>query len=69
MSESIVIVDDEVAILNSLSPILGTKDIKSRSCKSGGEALRNYHGGATGSDVAGYLDAGDGWPGNTQARA
>jgi len=40
MSESIVIVDDEVAILNSLSPILEDEGYQVTVCKSGGEALK-----------------------------
>src|SRR6476619_1590188 len=40
MAESIVIVDDEVAILNSLSPLLEDEGYKVAVCKSGGEALK-----------------------------
>src|SRR5213080_4141038 len=40
MSESILIVDDEVAILNSLSPILEDEGYQVTVAKSGGEALK-----------------------------
>src|ERR1043165_4504097 len=40
MSESILIVDDEVAILNSLSPILEDEGYQVSIAKSGPEALK-----------------------------
>ena len=67
MSASIVIDDDEVSILNSLSSILEDEGYEVSVAKSGIEALKLCESSRT--DDAGYLDARHGWVGDAPALA